>query len=61
MDTARARVELEWEPQRSATDTLLELLEGMHSGADYETPPLARATSGAARAREFATRVGRRP
>ena len=60
LDTARARTELGWEPQRTATEALLELIEGMHDRAGVETPPLARGTSGPARVRELATAVGRR-
>jgi nucleoside-diphosphate-sugar epimerase len=60
LDTTRARTELGWEPQRTATEALLELLEGLHDRAGVETPPLARSTSGRARVRELATGVGRR-
>jgi UDP-glucose 4-epimerase len=42
MDTGRARRELGWSPQTSATEALKELLQGMHDGADYPTPPLSR-------------------
>jgi UDP-glucose 4-epimerase len=60
LDTARARPELGWEPRRTATEALLELLGGLHDRAGAETPPLARGTSGPARVRELATGVGRR-
>jgi UDP-glucose 4-epimerase len=60
MDTRRAREELGWEPRRSSTDALLELLEGMQDSAGEETPPLASDTGGPARARELLTGVGRR-
>jgi nucleoside-diphosphate-sugar epimerase len=60
IDSARARVELGWVPRHSATDTLLELIEGMRRGSDYQTPPLARGTSGRLRMRELLTGVGRR-
>jgi hypothetical protein len=61
LDTSRARTELGWEPGHSATDTLAELIDGIRRGADYPTPPLARATTGPARVRELLTGVGRRP
>jgi len=61
MDSSRARRELGWEPGHAATDTLRELIDAMRGGADYDTPPLARATSGPARAREVASGAGRRP
>jgi len=60
LDTTRARTELGWEPQRTATEALLELLAGLHDRANVATPPLARSTSGPARVRELATGVGRR-
>jgi nucleoside-diphosphate-sugar epimerase len=61
LDSARAKRELGWQPTRSATDALLELIEAMRAGTDYATPPLARATSGPGRLREFLTGVGARP
>ena len=60
MDTARARAELGWTPQRSAEDALLDLLEGLRTGADLDTPPLSKETSGPFRVREILTGVGRR-
>jgi UDP-glucose 4-epimerase len=60
MDTARARTELGWTPQRSADDALLDLLEGLRTGADFPTPPLARETSGPFRIREILTGMGGR-
>ena len=59
MDTSRARTELGWTPQRSAEDALLDLLEGLRTGADLDTPPLSRETSGPFRIREILTGVGR--
>jgi nucleoside-diphosphate-sugar epimerase len=61
LDSARARRELGWEPTRSGTEALSELIDAMRSGADYQTPPLARATSGPRRIREFLTGLGARP
>ena len=42
LDSARARAELGWQPHASATDALLELLDGLRERADTPTPPLAR-------------------
>src|SRR3712207_1102674 len=60
MDTVRARTELGWTPQRSAEDALLDLLEGLRTGADFPTPPLSKETSGPLRIREILTGVGGR-
>jgi UDP-glucose 4-epimerase len=61
LDSARARTELGWGPRHGATAALAELIEAMRRGVDYQTPPLARATSGPARVREILTAVGGRP
>jgi UDP-glucose 4-epimerase len=61
LDSARARTDLGWEPRHTATDALAELIEAMRLGTDYQTPPLARETSGPARVREFLTGIGARP
>jgi UDP-glucose 4-epimerase len=61
LDSARARTELGWEPTRTGTEALSELIAAMRAGAQYATPPLARATTGPARIREFLTGVGARP
>jgi hypothetical protein len=58
MDTARARTELGWTPQRSSTSALLELLEGMRRSQGIDTPPLAPQAGGPARVRELLTGVG---
>jgi nucleoside-diphosphate-sugar epimerase len=60
MDTTKARTELGWTPQRGADEALLELLEGLRTGAGLDTPPLSRATSGPFRIREILTGVGGR-
>jgi UDP-glucose 4-epimerase len=60
MDCTRARTELGWTAKWSATDTLADLIAGMHSGTDFDTPPLARATTAPARIREFLTGIGGR-
>lgn len=60
MDVGRAREELGWSPTRSATDALLELLDGMQAGAGLDTPPLEPGNAGFARVREFASGVGAR-
>ena len=61
MDTTRAREELGWETEFSATEAFGHLFDGMRDGADGPTPPLARSTSGPARVREFLTGVGAQP
>ena len=60
MDTTRARTELGWSPERSAEDALLDLLEGLRTGADFPTPPLAKESGGPFRIREILTGVGGR-
>ena len=60
MDTTRARTELGWEPERSADEALLDLLEGLRTGAGLDTPPLSKVTSGPFRIREIMTGVGGR-
>jgi UDP-glucose 4-epimerase len=60
MDVTRARSELGWSPQRSASDALLDLLDGMRDGAGIDTPPLEPGGAGPLRAREFASGVGAR-
>jgi nucleoside-diphosphate-sugar epimerase len=61
LSSARAWRELGWEPTRSGTEALSELIDAMRRGADYQTPPLARTTSGPGRIREFLTGLGARP
>jgi UDP-glucose 4-epimerase len=41
LDTSRARQELSWMPQRSAEDTVLDLLAGLREGAGLDTPTLS--------------------
>ena len=60
MDTKRARKDLGWTPQFSADETLLEMLEGLRTGAGLDTPPLSPKTGGPFRIREFLTGVGGR-
>jgi UDP-glucose 4-epimerase len=60
MATTRARVELGWEPRRSSSEALLDLLEGIREGAGLDTPPLEPGGAGPLRIREFATGVGAR-
>ena len=61
MDTTRARRELGWQPRHTGSEALMDLLDGLRDGADFDTPPLARATSGPLRSHEFATGLGARP
>ncbi len=60
MSSARARQELGWEPRQAATEAIRELMIGMREGADDQTPPLARSTSGPARAWELLSGLGAR-
>lgn len=60
MDAGRACRELGWTPRHSATDTLAEVLDGLHDSEDTPTPPLSNATSGWARLRDVRTGVGGR-
>lgn len=60
MGTERAREELGWEPQHGAGDALLDILEGLRTGASLDTPPLSAEASGPFRIREILTGVGRR-
>jgi UDP-glucose 4-epimerase len=60
MDVTRAHSELGWSPQHSASDALLELIEGIREGAGLDTPPLEPGGAGSLRAREFASGVGAR-
>src|SRR5947209_5222494 len=46
IDSRRARSELGWRPRFTATEALRELIDGIRHGADLDTPPLSRATSG---------------
>jgi UDP-glucose 4-epimerase len=60
LDVRRAREELGWTPQKTSTEALGELIDGIREGAGFETPPLDPETGGPMRARELATGVGRR-
>lgn len=60
MEVSRARSELGWSPQWSASEALLDLLEGIRDGAGLETPPLEPGGAGPLRAREFSSGVGAR-
>jgi UDP-glucose 4-epimerase len=61
MDAGRARTELGWTPRATSREALAELLRGLQQGADGETPPLARETSGPLRSHEVSTGSGTRP
>jgi len=60
MDVRRAREELGWMPRRSATEALMELLDGMRAPAGLPTPPLEPRAGGPLRLRELLTGLGRR-
>jgi hypothetical protein len=51
---------LGWVPERSADEALLDLLEGLRTGAGLDTPPLSPKTGGPFRIREILTGVGGR-
>jgi nucleoside-diphosphate-sugar epimerase len=60
MDTTRAREQLGWRPDRTATDALAELLAGMREPAGLPTPPLEPRAGGPLRVREVLSGLGRR-
>jgi nucleoside-diphosphate-sugar epimerase len=60
MDTHRARTELGWRPEHTATEAMGEFLDGLSSGAGMATPPLAGQVPGG-RIAELRTGVGKRP
>jgi hypothetical protein len=60
MSTERAREKLHWSPQHSSLEAIGELISGMRDGAQDQTAPLARATSGPGRLREVLTGLGKR-
>lgn len=60
MDTARARAELGWRPEHSATEAVAEVLVGLREHAGSSTPPPDERPRGG-RLGELATGIGRRP
>lgn len=60
MDIGRAREQLGWSPQRTATEALAELLDGMRGPSGLPTPPLKPSAGAPLRLREFLTGLGRR-
>jgi UDP-glucose 4-epimerase len=60
MSSARIRSELDWDPQHSSGDALLELLRGMREQDGADTPPLRSGGAGPLRIREFLTGIGGR-
>jgi nucleoside-diphosphate-sugar epimerase len=60
MDATRAREELGWSARHSASDALLELLDGLRHTDGGDTPPLRAGAGGPLRVREWLTGVGRR-
>jgi nucleoside-diphosphate-sugar epimerase len=60
MDVRRAREELGWSPQRTATEALAELLDGIRGPSGLPTPPLKPSAGAPLRLREFLTGLGRR-
>jgi UDP-glucose 4-epimerase len=60
MDSGRARTELGWTPQWTASEAFLDVLVGVRDGAGLETPPLSPGTGGPARVRELLSGIGER-
>lgn len=60
MDASRARSELGWSPDFTATEAVREFVAGLQQGTGFPTPPLDPASSGLWRWREFASGVGER-
>lgn len=60
MDCTRARETLGWEPRRTASEALAELVAGFRDRAGEETPPLAPDTGGPLRSKEITSGVGER-
>jgi len=58
LDTARARLELGWEPRYTAVDAMREVAEGLQQRAGFPTPPLDHDAGGRFRKRELSSRVG---
>ena len=53
MDSTRVRTELGWEPRHSASDALIELLDGLRRSSGLDTPPLAPKAGGRLRLGEL--------
>lgn len=60
MSVARAREQLGWRPQHSSETAIREVLAGMASGSDEDTPPLNSDSGGPLRIREFLSGIGGR-
>jgi len=61
MDVTRAERELGWTPHRTATEALVELVQGLRTRRGAPTPVLAPDADGPLRVRELLTGVGGRP
>ena len=61
MSAARARAELDWQPQHSGRDALEAFLEGVRHGDGSTMPPLDPKSSGPLRIKEFKTGIGSKP
>ncbi len=61
MDVTRIREELGWSPERTATQALDDLLQGLRDAAGEGTPPLAAGEDAPGRAQEVRTGLGARP
>lgn len=61
MSNQKAKTDLGWRPQVTATDALNEFFTGLREGAGHPTPPLDPRSGGPQRLGEVATGVGNRP
>jgi nucleoside-diphosphate-sugar epimerase len=60
MDTSRAFHELGWKPQRTSLEALSDLIDGLATGAGFDTPPLEAGSKGVLRIKEFVSGIGSR-
>ncbi|HWC13660.1 MAG TPA: NAD-dependent epimerase/dehydratase family protein [Actinomycetota bacterium] len=60
MDVSRATAELGWKPQRTSFEALDDLIDGLGSGAGFDTPPLDPGSKGLLRIKELAGGIGSR-
>ncbi|MET8429569.1 NAD-dependent epimerase/dehydratase family protein [Nocardia sp. NPDC004860] len=58
MDATRAHDVLGWSPRYSSVEALLEVLDGIRTAADIDTPPLSRTAGGPLRIHEFTSGIG---
>lgn len=61
ISAARAKAELEWQPEHSGREALEAFLEGVRHAAGSTMPPLDPKSSGPLRVKEFKTGIGSKP